>query len=328
MTAAWSGFAVGGSTFGFPIDPPHLSVAVVDRSDMLRAPERTAREWPASNALAIDAQGRVLVRHGESGPSLRVVPATDFAATPPPMAMLLGRVERDGSECDFWALPVDELSAPDDQTSLIGLRELVGVLPDIDANLLVSAVALNNWHRHAPFCPRCGRPNAPGAAGWSRTCPEGHEEFPRTDPAVIVLVHDGADRIVLARQPGWPPGRVSVLAGFVEAGEALEATVLREISEEIGVQVLDLAYLGSQPWPFPRSLMVGFAARAAAGAVLTPRDGEIEEARWVDRAAVRRALEEGEGWHVETGVGAPAPEFLLPGHVSIARRMIEGWARL
>ena len=108
------------------------------------------------------------------------------------------------------------------------------------------------------------------------------------------------------------------MAGFVEAGESLEGTVEREIEEEVGVRVRDIAYLGSQPWPFPRSLMVGFAARADTGAVLRPRAGEIEEANWVDRATVRRIL----------AAGGEAEGFGLPGEVSIARRMIEGWAAL
>ncbi len=128
--------------------------------------------------------------------------------------------------------------------------------------------------------------------------------------------------MVLARQPIWPPGRMSVLAGFVEAGESLEATVVREIGEEIGVRVRDVAYLGSQPWPFPRSLMLGFAARTDAGAPLFPRDGEIEEAIWIDRDAVRGLLDAGAGGWESTppgGIGLPPP-------VSIAHRMIAGWA--
>src|SRR5690606_9662574 len=125
-----------------------------------------------------------------------------------------------------------------------------------------------------------------------------------------------AGRMVLARQPVWPVGRVSVLAGFVEAGESLEATVRREIAEEVGVEIDEVAYLGSQPWPFPRSLMVGFAATTAVGAPLRPRAGEIEQARWVDRETVRRVLT----------AGGEAEGIALPGPVSIARRMIEAWA--
>ncbi len=321
----WPGFGVGARSFGFPIDPPHLSVAVLDRSEPVRTPDRLAQHWRGAQVLSVDAQGRALVRHSASGPSLVLRPAAEFGTVPPAAAVVLGHARRGGPDADFWAVPVDDVTDLGSAGATpSGLRDMAGLLPDVDANLLVSAVALLNWHRLAPFCPRCGRSNSSVAGGWSRVCPEGHEEFPRTDTAVIVLVHDGADRMVLARQPSWPARRVSVLAGFVEAGEALETTVAREIGEEIGISVTDIAYLSSQPWPFPRSLMVGFAARAEPGAVLAPRDGEIEDARWVDRTTVRRALAAAQDW---TGDPAEA-EFLLPGHVSIARRMIEGWARL
>ncbi len=229
--------------------------------------------------------------------------------------MLLGSV--DG--VDHWALRGDVADGA-------GLRELGPVLSDTDAGLLTTATALLTWHAAAGFCPRCGEPMLPSPAGWSRVCGRGHEDFPRTDPAVIVLVHDGADALVLARQPVWPPGRMSVLAGFVEAGESLEATVVREVHEEIGVLVNDVSYLGSQPWPFPRSLMVGFAARADPDAPLAPREGEIESAQWVDRARIQELLGgPDDGWSggdVTGGDGA----MMLPGRVSIAHRMIQGWA--
>jgi NAD+ diphosphatase len=135
-------------------------------------------------------------------------------------------------------------------------------------------------------------------------------------------VHDGADRVLLARQPVWPEGRFSVLAGFVEAGESLEACVLREIHEEVGARVRDVAYLGSQAWPFPRSLMVGFQAVADPDVPLVPAEGEIAEAMWVTRAEVREALAAGD-W-----AGADGSRLLLPGGVSIARAMLEAWAAL
>ncbi len=118
-----------------------------------------------------------------------------------------------------------------------------------------------NWHDSAGFSALDGAPSEPTMSGWSRiSTSTGHEEFPRTDPAVICLVHDGGDRVLLARQPTWPARRFSILAGFVEAGESLETCVVREIKEEVGVDVRDVRYLGSQPWPFPRSVMIGFAA--------------------------------------------------------------------
>ena len=254
---------------------PTLSRGNADRSEDLREPGRLHEKW--SQRKAVD--------HGRRWPgAVGRRPASGCSSwrrarwrrAPPP-----------GRCC--WAPSTGSTTGrcPARSTEGGGLRELGSLLSDTDAGLLVTATALLTWHAAAGFCPRCGLPSAPTPAGWSRICPNGHEDFPRTDPAVIVLVHDGADSIVLARQPIWPKGRVSVLAGFVEAGESLEGTVAREILEEIGVHVTDVSYLGSQPWPFPRSLMVGFAARAEPGAELRPRDGEIEEAHWYDRAAVR-----------------------------------------
>jgi NAD+ diphosphatase len=138
-------------------------------------------------------------------------------------------------------------------------------------------------------------------------------------------VHDGADRVLLARQPIWPPGRYSVLAGFVEAGESLEACVRREIHEEVGVTVRDVRYLGSQAWPFPRSLMVGFHALADVDQPLVPADGEIEDAIWVTRAELRAALARGDWAGQPEEGGRP---LLLPGRVSIARSMLDSWAAL
>ncbi|HWE88806.1 MAG TPA: NAD(+) diphosphatase, partial [Pseudonocardiaceae bacterium] len=170
----------------------------------------------------------------------------------------------------------------------------------------------------ARFCARCGAPTRLERAGWTSRCTDcGREEYPRTDPAVICLVHDGigvnGGQVLLARGANWPENRLSVLAGFVEAGESLEDCVRREIAEEVGVEVRDVRYLGNQPWPFPRSLMIGFAAVADPSAPLKLADGEIEEARWVDRAAVRAALA-GEG------------PLGLPGPVSIAGQMLTAWA--
>ena len=175
------------------------------------------------------------------------------------------------------------------------------------------------------FCPEDGSPTRPANAGWHRHCEaHGHEQYPRTDPAVICLVHDGGTgpsaRVLLARQPTWPEGRFSVLAGFVEAGASLEACVVREIHEEVGVRVRDLHYLGSQSWPFPRSLMIGFHAVADPDAPLVPADGEIAEAHWATQADLQRALDAGD-WS-----GRSDAPFLLPGRVSIARTMLESWA--
>lgn len=143
---------------------------------------------------------------------------------------------------------------------------------------------------------------------------DGSLHHPRTDPCVIVLVHDG-DRVLLGRRPTFPPGRFSVLAGFVEPGETLEAAVLREVEEESGVRVAaeTVAYVASQPWPFPASLMLGFTAAAATTAI-EPHDGELEEVRWMARAEVLRAVAAG--------------ELQLPPPASIARHLLDGWLLL
>ena len=307
----------------FTIDIPTLSRGTADRSEDLREPERLLEHWPRARMLVLDGGGSVQLE--PSTTRLHTLDAPAVAQAPPPGAVLLGAV--DG--VDHWAMRGHVADGA-------GLRELGALLSDTEAGLLTTATALLTWHDAAGFCPRCGLPSVPSPAGWSRMCPRHHEDFPRTDPAVIVLVHDGVDSMVLARQPIWPIGRMSVLAGFVEGGESLEHTVAREVLEEVGVHVTDVSYLGSQPWPFPRSLMLGFAARAEPGAPLLPRPGEIEEAHWFDRAAVRRMIAAeaatnggGDRW-LAAAPDAPAPEgsafeVILPGPVSIARRMIEGW---
>jgi NAD+ diphosphatase len=167
------------------------------------------------------------------------------------------------------------------------LRMVGGLLPAEDAGLCAYARAITHWHRHHRHCGTCGAATRSAEAGHVRVC-GGCERrhFPRTDPCVMVLVTRG-DRCVLARQPAFPPGMYSVLAGFVEPGETLEEAAAREVREEVGLGVTDLAYLRSQPWPFPASLMIGFAARTEEEA-LTPDAGELEDARWLSRDELRR----------------------------------------
>lgn len=210
----------------------------------------------------------------------------------------------------------------------VDLRGYGDRLDDTSAGLFTTAHALRNWHRRARFCARDGSPTQVTQFGWATRCEaKGHEEYPRTDPAIICLVHDEAgvngERVLLARQPIWPQGRYSVLAGFVEAGESLEGCVTREIREEAGIEVGDVRYLGSQPWPFPRSIMLGFTARADSSQPLHPAEGEIEEALWVSRADVQAAFaNEGR----PTPIGDGTSTLMLPGNSSIARVMLEAWA--
>ncbi len=212
----------------------------------------------------------------------------------------------DGAARVALLLPRDKAGA-----GWVGLRECGADLDPADAEALTTATALGNWHATHRHCPRCGAPTEPANSGWTRRCPQdGSEHFPRTDPAIIVAVTDPEDRLLLARNPAWPEGRLSVLAGFVEPGESLAMTVAREVFEEVGVRVRDVIYLGDQPWPFPASLMLGFEARTDDPTlVLDPT--EIAEAAWFTRADYRRTVDEG-AWGGGTSV-------------SISRRLIQHW---
>ncbi len=327
------------------VDPPRLSRSTVDRAEPLRTDTaRLAEGWSKARMLVVDEQGRCPVRPG-AGAEYEVVtrPAVEFGAATPPEAVLLG--EHEGVA--YWTVRgrpslVAESSASgtsigtaDDPSPRVALAERASVqwrdlrarggdLDATSAGLVTTAVAALSWHDGAGHCANCGAATERRNAGWMRHCPScGREEYPRTDPAVICLVHDGGTggsaKVLLARQPVWPPGRYSVLAGFVEAGESLEACVRREVEEEVGLVVSDVRYLGSQAWPFPRSLMIGFSAVADADAPVHPADGEIAEAFWVTRDELRAGLTDGD-W------GARHGELLLPPAVSIARTMLDAWA--
>jgi NAD+ diphosphatase len=192
------------------------------------------------------------------------------------------------------------------------LRQLGSVLSDRDAGLFTEALGIVNWHASHAFSPRTGVATTPGKAGWVRTDPTtGSEVFPRTDAAIIVGITDSRDRLLLGSNALWESNRFSLLAGFVEPGESLEAAVVREVFEESGLTVVDPVYLGSQPWPFPASLMLGFTARLdpAVENELMPDGHEILELRWFTRDELRAAL----------------GDILLPGPTSIARSIMERW---
>ncbi|MEO8306421.1 MAG: NAD(+) diphosphatase [Pseudomonadota bacterium] len=186
------------------------------------------------------------------------------------------------------------------------LRPLASELAAPEAALLGYARALNIWRANHRFCGRCGAPTVPTRAGHARLCTScDNETFPRIDPAIIVLVHDG-QQALLGRQANWPPNRYSTIAGFVEPGETLEEAVRREVDEETGIHTSTIDYHSSQPWPFPSSLMLGFQARGEY-AVPTLRDGELEDARWFTSAQLR------------------AGAVLLPPRETISRRLIDAW---
>lgn len=290
-----------------------LSRALIDRSARERADEETV-----ARALA-DHRTRVLVVRGGRSPLLGTGDDVRLALRPPSAAdrsrvpWFLGR--HDG----VAYLAVDEPGGAEDDRPAGGghdggwasLREVGADLDDLEVGLLTTATALQGWHARHGHCPRCGAATDVVQGGWVRRCPEdGSEHYPRTDPAVIMAVVDDDDRLLLATGTGWAPGRISVLAGFVEAGETMEAAVVREVYEEVGVRVTDLVFRGDQPWPFPASLMLGFRARATSTR-LDPDPEEISQADWYTREQLAARLADG--------------SRTLPARVSIARRLIEEW---
>lgn len=224
---------------------------------------------------------------------------------------------RDGAGSALLLAVIDDETVVDGipDAAWAALRARGGDLPVGEGEALTMAVALAGWLRDAAFCPACGARTELRHAGWSRHCPScGREHFPRTDPAIIVLVTSAGDedRILLGANAAWGTSRYSCFAGFAEAGESLEDTVEREVHEEAGVRLREIEYHGSQSWPYPRSLMLGFRARVVDDAEARPDGEEIVEVRWFDRAEIGAALR---------GEGA----VQLPGSASIARRLIEDW---
>lgn len=282
-----------------------LSRCALDRAGLARRdPELVHRALDDDRTRVLDLYGDRAPCSGERGARSLVyrAPREDDAGH---SLLMLGR---EGGTTYLCRLHPPEHDG-DHQRS--DLRSLGMELDDRDVDVLTSAVGLANWHAHQGFCPRCGAPTVVGDGGWLRVCTaDGHQHHPRTDPAVIMSVVDADDRLLLARGPRWPSGRLSVLAGFVEPGEALEAAVAREVHEEVGVDVGHVAYRGNQPWPFPASLMVGFRAEALTTELHLDPD-EILEAHWYSRERLLGELESG--------------TLGIPPHLSIARHLIEDW---
>lgn len=252
-------------------------------------------------------QGAVLMHAVEEGSHrLALLPGADrriAAVQDPEQLVLLGWYRE--QRCVLVDLPED-LAVTRPGERFAELRPLAAELPADQVGLLAYACALHLWRDSHRFCGRCGAPLLSRRAGHARHCAAcNRDSFPRLDPAIIVLVHDG-ERALLGRQASWPPGRFSTIAGFVEPGESLEDAVRREVLEETGTRLHEVAYHSSQPWPFPSSLMVGFTARATAGTPVL-RDGELEEAHWFTRAQVASGA------------------VRLPPREAISRRLIEAW---
>jgi NAD+ diphosphatase len=264
--------------------------------------------------------GKVLIKADSETPKLNLMPV-DQVPTANLRAYLGKTTSATSYEANGAAIVlaiVNENSANQiepDGSKWIGLRSLGAELSDRDAGLFTQALALYNWHENNVHCPKCGTPTVIEQGGWARRCfKDNNEIFPRTDPAIIVAITDQQDRILLGSQGTWEHNRWSVLAGFVEAGESLEAAVVREMKEECGLEVFDIQYLYSQSWPFPQSLMLGFRAQLADGqdANAIMADGEeIRSLRWFTREELTTAAE--------------TDSIKLPGPVSIARHLLEDW---
>lgn len=290
---------------------PHerLSLHAHDRLHAVRDDQ----EWLA--ARWDDPETRVLVVAGNrvrlDGDAIGWVAPRE---APDGTRLLLG--ERDGRT--WFAVILDaDLASGEDWLPLRGLLPAfaAGAGERGEGSLVLHALGLAEWLHATRFCPRCGGPLSVQAAGHQLVCSDGHVQFPRTDPAVIMLIAAGEpgspeERCLLGRQRVWPEGRFSTLAGFCEPGESLEDAVRREVAEEVGVRVGEVTYFGNQPWPLPASLMLGFTGRAASTQIVVDED-EIAEARWFTREELAGAAASG--------------AISLPGEVSISRSLIEAW---
>ncbi|MFI8593487.1 NAD(+) diphosphatase [Microbacterium sp. NPDC078428] len=277
------------------------------RVPLSRVAEERAEPDVIARALRSPGTRVLRLREGKAdvgaGDALVLVGPGEIA--PGDAVALLGRGEDGG----MILLALEEGHAPEGWAEL---RALGGALPAADTALLTEARALGRWISESRYCPACGAETELRQAGWARHCPGcSREHFPRTDPAVIVAVTDG-ERLLLGSNAAWGPGRYSCFAGFVEAGESAEEALVREIEEESGILVSDIEYVGSQAWPYPRSLMLGFLARTDDAGTARPDGTEIVDVRWFTADQIGLALA-GEG------------EIGLPGPASISRGLIERW---
>ena len=293
--------------------PNRYAATEIDRAAELRRDEAWLEEKlgdPASRIVPV-WRNQNLVVEGAEAPEPAAVPVSPDALALGDVPVLLG----------LWNgiahFSIDVSPEEDAPFTEFGeyrdLREVGPLMGHEAGALLAYARGMSTWQRRHMFCGRCGHPNESREAGHVRVCsnPEcGAPCFPRTDPAVIMLIHDGADRLILGRQSVWRKGQHSVLAGFVEPGESLEDAVAREVFEEVGVRIDDVTYHSSQPWPFPSSIMLGFYGRAT-GTELKVNLGELEAAAWFSRDEIANSPE--------------TDAFRLPRKDSISRRLIEDW---
>lgn len=283
----------------------------LDRADHVRGDADALRDlWPAARVIVLDADGRA---HAGADRSLRALDAASLGNGPGSMTFL---GLREGRAWFFADAATLDASAPE----RMDLRRAAAHWPAWQATLFAQARALQHWHARHRHCSACGGTLRFVRAGWLGMCDAcGSEHYPRTDQAVIVAVTDG-ERLLLGRQANWPPRRWSVVAGFVEPGETLEQTVVREVREETGVRVhADTArYVASQPWPFPGSLMLGFIANAEPDEPVA--EEELEAAHWFSADEVRAGLAHDWATADDEGEG-----IVLSSPISIARHVIRAW---
>lgn len=232
----------------------------------------------------------------------------------PELLVYLGRINEgspDAGRQILLAVLPEEAPALAPAEHWHGLRDIAASLSALDTGLFVQGAAVAAWHANHTHCPRCGTPTRVRDAGWVRECPQdGSHHYPRTDAAIIVSVIDDDDRLLLGSATAWPENRFSTLAGFVEPGESLEDAVMREVGEESGIEIRSPEYLGSQPWPFPASLMLGFTARAVTTDAVPDLD-EMRALRWFTRQQLFEEVRD--------------ERIAVAGGVSIARSLIERW---
>ncbi len=290
-----------------------LASEAVDRSGELRLkPDELAKLWKSARIL-----------HFASG-KFRVKPTheLDFQSADQIAQLRKDSKFADGEELFLgidkgiayfaWCSDASDFEAFETLENYQTLRTLGDSLSQLEMGLAIHSQAIANWHHTHQFCARCGAPTLSANGGSLRKCSsDGSEHYPRTDGAVIVLVKDDNDRVLLGRQKIWPEKRFSCFAGFVEPGESFEQTVLREVFEESAIRVDSITYLGSQPWPFPASIMISFSAVATNPNEAKADGEEIEEIRWLTREEMREAIAD--------------KSLTLPPGMSVARKMIEFW---
>lgn len=302
-----------------PLGDFPLSRSALDRDQLSRSAEGFVADTlvdPRARLVRLRS-GRLPVR--DDALVLDRISETDAAASDG--VVYLGRTiaAEGGLESGTPILLMATDGAAEEEDDALGFqwrspRDVAHLFSDRDAGIASESLAIAAWHRTSRFCANCGAETIVRSAGWMRACPVcGVDHFPRTDPAVIVRIVHG-DRILLGSSTLWPAGRYSLLAGFVEAGESVEAAVLREVEEESGMRLAAPVYLGSQPWPFPRSLMFGYHAELAPEQdpdAIARDEEELADVRWFSREELLSA---------DTTV-------VLPGPTSIARAIIDDWLR-